>query len=203
MSRMTKIYFIVATLFLSLLLFTSQSYALPEPSRRPIRPPLPSVSQRQTGQTRRDDARLKACQAKEAVIKKRSSQLTKLATTMQEKFDAIAKRVEEYYTTKVVPSGKTVANYDSLISDIQTKKGVVQTALTQAQSNASSFACNSNDPKGQVLQFKDDMQAVKTALKDYRTSIKNLIVTVHSVTGVTERSNTTSPKPTKTGGENE
>ncbi len=118
---------------------------------------------------------------------------------MEEKFDVIAKRVEDYYTSKVVPSGKTVANYASLVADIQTKKGAVQTALTQAQTNAASFACTSDDPKGQMTQFKDDMRTVKAALKDYRTSIKNLIVAVRSVTGEAERSNI-SPKPTKTGG---
>ena len=75
-------------------------------------------------QTRLTEVKLKACQAKEKAIKKRTEQLTKLATTMQEKFDAIAGRVEEYYTSKVVPSGKTVANYDSLIADIQAKKGL-------------------------------------------------------------------------------
>lgn len=154
---------------------------------------------RQRAQNRLTEAKLKACQAKENSIKKRTEQLGKLATNMQEKFDAHAKRVEVYYTSKVVPSGKTVANYDSLVSDIQTKKGAVQTALTQAQTNTASFSCTSDDPKGQMTQFKDDMRAVKSALKDYRTSIKDLIVTVRSVTGEAERSNT-SPKPTKTGG---
>lgn len=143
----------------------------------------------QQAQNRLTGAKLKACQAKENTIKKRTEQLVKLATTMQEKFEAIAGRVKEYYTSKVVPNGKTVANYDSLVADIQTKKGAVQTALSQAQTNALGFACTSDDPKGQLVQFKDDMKAVKSALKDYRTSIKNLIVAVRSVIGTTERVN--------------
>ena len=158
---------------------------------------------RQQTQVRLTEAKLKACQAREKAIKKRTEQLMKLATTMQEKFDAIAERVKEYYTSKVVPSGKTVANYDSLVADIQFKKEAVQTVLVTAQENAGSFACDGNDPKGQLAQFKDDMRAVKSALKDYRTSIKNLIVAVRSVIGTTERNNPTSPKPTETGGENE
>ena len=148
---------------------------------------------RQQAQTRFIGAKLKACQNREKAIKKRTEQLVKLATTMQEKFDAIAGRVKEYYTSKAVPSGKTVANYERLVADIQAKKGAVQTALTAAQNNAGTFACGDNDPKGQLLQFKDDMRAVKSALKDYRTSIKNLIVAVRSVTGTTERNNTPGP----------
>ncbi len=97
---------------------------------------------------------------------------------MQEKFDAIAKRVEDYYISKVVPSGKTVTNYDSLVSEIQNKKQATQTALGKAQTDANSFSCSGNDPKGQLTQFRTDMQTVKSALKDYRTAIKNLIVAV-------------------------
>ena len=99
---------------------------------------------------------------------------------MLEKFTVHAQRVEEFYTTKVVPGGKTVANYDNLVSDIQAKKTAVQTALAQAQSSLSSFDCTGNDPKGQLTQYKNDMLAVKSALKDYRTSIKNLIVAIRS-----------------------
>ena len=158
---------------------------------------------RQQVQNRLTEAKLKACQARENAIKRRTKQLVELATTMREKFDAIAGRVEKYYTSKVVPNGKTVANYDSLVADIQAKKGVVQTALIVAQGNAESFVCTSDDPKGQLSQFREDMRAVKSALKDYRTSIKNLIVAVRSVTGTTKSNNPTSPKPTKTGGESE
>lgn len=105
---------------------------------------------------------------------------------MQAKFDAIAERVKAYYTLKVVPSGKTVTNYDSLIADIQSKKAAVGTALTEAQSGVRSFACSADDPKALLKQYRVNMQSVKSALKEYRTSIKNLIVAVRSVVGATE-----------------
>lgn len=141
------------------------------------------------------DARLRSCQAKEESIKNRLSHLNQLATNMQEKFDAIAERVKEYYTTKVVPSGTTVANYDTLVSDIATKKTAVQTALTKAQDDVATFSCDGEDPKGRLTSFRTNMQAVKGALKDYRTSIKNLIVAIRSVTGETKKA---SPTPTAT-----
>lgn len=127
------------------------------------------------------EVKLKACQAKEDAIKKRSDQLTKMANNMLDKFDKIAARVEKYYTDTVVPSGKTVSNYDALVADITAKKTAVQTALTKAQTDTLAFSCTSDNPKGQLTQFREDMQAVKKALKDYRTSIKNLIVAVRSV----------------------
>ena len=202
-------YFIPLSVFLLLIVFVPPVLAIGKPDSlgRPEGAGRDTTAiqeeKKQQAQNRLTEAKLKACQAKEKAIKKRVEQLTKLVATMQEKFDAIAGRVEKYYTLKVVPNGKTVANYDSLVADIQTKKGGVQSALTTAQNNAGTFTCDGNDPKGQLIQFKDDMRTVKSALKDYRTSIKNLIVAVRSVTGTTERNNPTSPKPTETGGEND
>lgn len=101
---------------------------------------------------------------------------------MEDKFDRIAKRVENHYTTKVIPSGKSAANYDGLVADIATKKTAVQVALIIAHNDSNSFSCTTADPKGQMTQFRKDMQLVKKALKEYRTSIRNLIVDVRSVT---------------------
>lgn len=124
---------------------------------------------------------LRACQAKENSLKNRLTRLNNLATNMKSKFDSIVGKVEEYYALKVVPSGKTVSSYDTLTSNIQIKKTAVQAALITTQTNTDNFTCTSDDPKGQLIQFRKDMQEVKSALKEYRTSIKNLTVAVHSV----------------------
>lgn len=124
---------------------------------------------------------LRACQARESAIKTRMTHLTKFAENMMNKFDKHVTRVEKYYTEKVVPSGKTVTKYDSLVSDINSKKVVVQAALTKAQNDVSGFNCAAGNPKGAMTQFRQDMQTVKKALKDFRTSTKNLIVAVHTV----------------------
>jgi hypothetical protein len=147
--------------------------------------PSDAGAQAATGQaqTNLTEAKLRVCKARENAIKTRSSHLTQLTTTMETKFDAIAARVENYYTSKVIPSGKTVANYDALVADIQTKKAAVATALSAAQTDANNFSCAEVSPKEQLAKFRVDMQTVKSALKNYRTSIKNLIVAVHSVTG--------------------
>jgi hypothetical protein len=126
---------------------------------------------------------LRACQAREEAIKNRSNNLVTFSANMESVFDKIAQRVSEYYTNTVVPSGKTVTNYDSSIADVAAKKALVQNALNKATDDAANFTCDSGNPKDQVKSFNQDMMAVKKALKDYRTSIKNLIVAVHSVNG--------------------
>ena len=137
-------------------------------------------------QNRLTEVKLKVCQTKESAIKNRLTHLGDLTNRMIEKFDAIAGRVKEHYTSKVVPGGKTLANYDALIYDVRAKKDAVQTALNQAKTNAGGFTCDGDNPKEQISQFRDDMQTVKSALKDYRTSIKNLIAAIRSITGTTK-----------------
>lgn len=196
----------ITTVSLSLL-FTTATFAIGTSNRpanagaalntthQPSARPLPSQAT-----ARLEGAKLQACQARENATKTRSERLTQLANTMQEKFDAIAKRVEDYYTTKVVPSGKTVSNYDSLVADVQTKKDAAQTALTNAQSDLSGFSCTDKNPKAMITKFNEDMKAVKSALQEYRMSVKNLIVGVHSVTGQENRTNP-SNKPSQNPGQ--
>lgn len=153
------------------------------------------ATQSNTPRNGSESGKMKACQAREASIKTRMSHLAQLAQMMQKKFDQHVTEVEKYYTNKVVPFGKTVSNYDSLVTEVQTKKAAVQTALNKAQADVNNFNCSQVNPKAQVTQFRQDMQAVKKALKDFRTSIKNLIVAVHSVKGVENKEGTHSSKP--------
>lgn len=124
---------------------------------------------------------LKVCQTHERNIKNRLNSLTRLVTNQETKFDAIATRVENHYTTKLVPKGKTLNSYDALVADIVAKKTAVDTALTTAKTDAANFSCTADDPKAPLTQFRKDMQAVKSALKDFRKSVRNLIVAVRSV----------------------
>jgi hypothetical protein len=166
------------------LLFSAVSFAamMPDQANNDSNAGQGSMQKTAT-KTRLENTKLKACQARENGIKNRSTQLAGMAKNMQDKFDVIAKRVQDYYTATVIPSGKTVANYDALLADIQAKKAVISSALSKSQADANNFSCTSGDPKGMMTTFKDDMQAVKQALREYRTSIKNLIVAVHAVTG--------------------
>lgn len=121
------------------------------------------------------NAKLKACQAKEGVIKNRLDSLTRLVENQETKFSSIAARVENHYTTKLVPKGEVLSNYLVLLADIMAKKTAVDQDLATAKTDAANFSCT-NSPKVQLNTFRTDMQTVKSALKAYRTSIRNLIV---------------------------
>lgn len=156
--------------------------------------PRPSFSPRPSGLTQ---ARLRTCEAKQESITKRLGSLTNLAVMMEGKFDAIAKRVQDYYTTKVVPSGKNLPNYQALVDDIAAKKVLVDEALAKATTDSTGFDCAS-DPKGLLNQYRLNMQEAKKALQNYRTSIKNLIVAVRTLGGTESPEPSESPEPTAT-----
>ncbi len=137
------------------------------------------------------EARLKACQTRETSINERQNRLTLLVTNMENNFDSIAQRVKDYYTSTVVPSGKEVPTYVDLVENINTRRAMVRTSLDTAQSDVASFACDSDDPKGDLNRYRQNMQVVIQELKQYRTSVKDLIVAVRSITGTTESSRPT------------
>lgn len=122
----------------------------------------------------------RSCEARLDAIKTRMTQLVKLSENMFRAFDAISTRVQTFYTEKVLPTGKTVSNYQALLDDITAKKTAVSSAISSAQADIAAFSCV-GDVRGLYNEFRLDMQAVKAALKDYRTSIRNLIVAVHSI----------------------
>lgn len=124
---------------------------------------------------------VKSCQARESAIVQRMDQLVKLVTNMENVFDKIATRVESYYNNTVVPSGKSVPNYTTLVNDIQINRNLVQTSLDKTRSDFSSFGCTSENARNLLIQFRTDMQNVKDALKNFRTSVNKLIVAVHTV----------------------
>lgn len=145
-----------------------------------------SATPKARGKYSLDEKRLKLCQTKENSVQKRLTQLTRLVVGMEGKFDTIALRVQNFYNTKVLTTGKVLSNYTEFTTDIANKKVLVDAALAKAQADSTAFSCTSDDPKGLLNQYRLDMQAVKKALHYYRTSIKNLIVAVHTLVGDTE-----------------
>jgi preprotein translocase subunit SecD len=142
----------------------------------------------------------KGCQKREQSIQKRSSQLVRMATNMLEVFERIAQRVRTYYLTVVIPSGQSLDQYSELLANIDLAKAAVENALEEAANTASTFDCGSSDPKQQLQKFRQDMKNVKKTLKTYRTSVKDLIVGVRSITNKNkpEASPTPSVSPTST-----
>jgi len=153
----------------------------------------PSASPASRGKSNLTAVKLKVCQAKENGITKKIGQLNRLAINTMGKFDAIALRVKNFYQTKVIASGKSLSNYDALVADIDKQKGLVTAAMTKTQTDSANFSCEFGDPKGLLNQYRLNMQLVKRAMNNYRTSIRNLIVGVHTLVPTTTSSDSATP----------
>ena len=143
--------------------------------------------------TKANEVKTKVCEVKMNVVEKRMENLVRMAENMEEVFDKISMRVQDFYQNKVVTAGGKLNSYESLVQQTTLKKQAVDSSLEKAKADTEKFNCTDGTAKTTLLTFRKDMQAVKSALKDYRTSVKNLIVAVHGVT----KTVSVTPEPTK------
>lgn len=123
---------------------------------------------------RLDERHMKVCEAKSAAIKTIMQRAATQGQKNMDVFSKIATRVEQFYVNKKLK----VSNYDQLLAAIDAKKTAATTAIATVKSSSGTFNCGAADPVGNVDQFKKDLQAMRQALKDYRSAINNLIVAV-------------------------
>ena len=147
-------------------------------SQATIHQPIDPGSQ---GATKLAAAKLKACQKRETAINNVMSRIADRGQKQLDLFTTIATKTETFYTDK----GKTLTNYDALLADVTGKQAAAQTAVDAVKASSVTFKCDGTDPKGAVSSFKEALKSEISALKDYKTSVKNLIVGVKSVQGVT------------------
>ncbi len=140
-----------------------------------------------TGQAHLAAAQLKACQNRQNAISNIMTNITTRSQNQLTLFTTIATRVETFYTT----GGKTLSSYDQLVAAVNAAKTQATTDLSTMRTN-SVFSCSSSDPKGTVNSFQQYLKTEITDLQNYRTSVKNLIVGVASVNGVTVSGSNTS-----------
>jgi hypothetical protein len=131
--------------------------------------------------TKLADAKLRVCQHREKSINNIMARIADRGQKQLDLFTSIATRTEDFYTSK----GKTLSNYDALVSDVNTQRAAAQSEVDTIKSDSVSFKCDGTDPKGAAQAFKDDLKLEMSALKTYRTAVKNLIVGVSSVQGTT------------------
>lgn len=149
--------------------------------------PTQAVNAQANAQTHLATAQLTACKNREAAI---TNIMTRIDTRGQNQitlFGTIATRVEAFYTKQ----DKTLSNYDQLVAAVNSAQTQANTDFGTLQTN-STFSCSANDPKGMVTAFQSYLKTEITDLQNYRTAVKNLIVGVASVNGVTVSGSSTS-----------
>ena len=139
------------------------------------------AEKREMAQAKLTEAKLRACQNRQKAVAGIMMRMTERAQKQVNLFSTIAERTKSFYEDR----GKTLANYDELVADVDAKKANAQSLIDSAKATASTFDCNGEDPKGVVNSFKSSAETTRGALREYRTAVKNLIVGVKSVQGTT------------------
>lgn len=192
-----RLVYIFVGLVLLLTIPTATLAASPNSRENGARNNIKKIEPSMTRATPLPTTKMTSCAARVDSVKTRMAQLLKLVTTMENTFDKIATRVETYYKSKVIPTGKTVSTYDNLVMDISNQKATVGKALTKAQTDIDGFNCISQNPKVLMSEFRQDMQSVKTDLNNYRTAIKDLIAAVRPVSAEMEQKPSENLTPSK------
>lgn len=126
-------------------------------------------------------ARLKVCQARQRIIENRLKNLRERAILIHKAHERAFNLADKFYTEKLVPNGYTLSNYTDLKTEVETNKASVQALLDSAEESGGQFDCSSDDPKGQVDVFKEDMRALIEANKIYKDSIHNFVRAVRDL----------------------
>ncbi len=137
------------------------------------------------------------CEAHVKVAKLREASMGKRASNMKLRLDKISALVETYYTTKLMPQGKTITSYDVLVSDVNTKKAALSPLVDKVQADSNSLTCDGDQAKTQFQTFRTDAAFLIAAFKAYRLSVINLIQAVRSASGEASVTPSATPEVTQ------
>lgn len=120
------------------------------------------------------DAKKNICEKRQKFVDASMDRLTKRSTKQIQLLDTMSTRIQAYATNKKL----TVDNYDGLLSDVAAKKAAAETNITALQEAKTAFKCDGDNPKAAATAYQTALRSTNKAIKDYRDSVKKLLVAV-------------------------
>ena len=139
-----------------------------------------------TKATRASEFAQTACETHVKVIKIRQGNIITFAERAGNRLNKLTLAVEKYYTDTLVPQGKIVPNYDSLVSDVSSKQAALTPLIEKLKADSDGLTCDKNQAKSQFATFRNDMQSFLKAFKNYHLSVLKLMQAVKRVAGDSE-----------------
>lgn len=127
---------------------------------------------RQKGKQHTAEQKQKACEARAANINKRADNYAVRAQRHLDVFNKIFTRVQAFQANKQLD----VANYDALVATATAKQAAAQAAVDQVKALDVNIDCTQADPASTVATLKAATANARTALHEYRKSIKDIVV---------------------------
>ncbi len=144
-------------------------------------------------QEKKDEQRIKRCEVKESVAKKRFEAIQTNSANVKSSIDTIFARVEAFAAKKNI----VVENDAALKADITTKAQAVDDAVASIKATTTGFSCQNDDAAQQVALIKSQVEVYKAAIKSYRQAVKTYFKAILS-TLEAQQSSSPSAAPTTT-----
>lgn len=125
---------------------------------------------------RKAEVNAEKCEAREARIQAKLPKLAKNATTLKTVIDRMYTRVQGFYAKGQL----TVANYAELKTAVDTAKADAEEAIEAIDSFEFTFDCDTAGVGTQLDSYRTVVGEAKTALKEYRTKLVDLISAMKS-----------------------
>lgn len=151
----------------------------PFPSGFPTRNPSRFPSINPTGLVA--TIRASACSSILSSMKERAKTLAEAMERTVSKLNSLADTVNTYYTKTLVPAGKTIPEYDKMMTDMATKKSAIATLIATNKQAADGMSCGNGDLTTQIRTFSSNMQSLIDAVRQYTASVRTFIAAVRSV----------------------
>lgn len=142
--------------------------------------------------TKLADKRLQACEKRQ----ERINNIFDKATERNTKHLAVIQKIEEKVKAFYVAKNLTSEGYDAAVEKADAAEATAVAAIETSET--ATFDCASTDGTNPGSAIKTAMQARHTALKEYRTAVKDLILVVKKHNGQNRGSETTTETETET-----
>jgi len=126
---------------------------------------------KENNQQRRAELKLEVCQRRQERIQSAITRISDRSSRLKSVIDRMFVRVQGFYAEGQL----TVENYEELETNVETAQAEAEASIATLESYV--FTLNCEDPKtaGQLADFKEAVNETKTALKDYRKTLVELI----------------------------
>lgn len=146
---------------------------------------IKSAELRANAQSKTKEARSKSCEQIKNNVEKRTAEKTDWATKHDQRFDSIMSRISDFTSRKNL----TVENGETLVASATEASGVVDQEIKSLQALALNVDCDDPDSAASAIEaYKVQVEAVRTALKEYRETIRSYASAVKAANSAQENS---------------
>lgn len=117
---------------------------------------------------------LEKCQNREMAINNVMARIGDRGEKQIAVIESIQQKVQTFYADKNI----SVNNYDSLITNVETKKQTATMSMNNVRTMKNGFGCTGDDPKGVATQFKAYAMTQSDDITEYKNAVHDLVLAI-------------------------